>query len=177
VVDELVPFEVPGGAGRRYFRNAGRTRRRGAELGLAASLGVTTIGASYSYSDFAFREYVVGTSDYRGNRIPGVPNQQVQGYATWSWRGWSATLEGQTQGGMYMDDANTLRAGSWEVMNARVGGRITVGDVALAPVLSVANLFDRTYAASIVVNAAAGRYFEPAPGRTIYAGLTVAAGR
>jgi iron complex outermembrane receptor protein len=62
-------------------------------------------------------------------------------------------------------------------MNTRIGGRITVGDLALSPVFAVSNLFDRTYAGSIVVNAAAGRYFEPAPGRTIYGGLSIAAGR
>lgn len=177
VRDELVPFEVPGGAGRRYFRNAGSTRRRGGELGLASSLGATTLGASYSYSDFAFREYTVGTSDFGGHRIPGVPNQQLQAYATYGWRGWFATIEGQTAGGMYMDDANSRRSGSWEVMNARVGGRLAVARMSLAPVVAVSNLFDRQYAGSIVVNAAAGRYFEPAPGRTVYAGLTVGVGR
>ena len=110
--------------------------------------------------------------------FPGVPNQQLQGYATWNWRGWFATVEGQTAGGMYMDDANSLRPASWEVMNARVGGRSRVRRrVACSPVVAVSNLFDRTYAGSIVVNAAAGRYFEPAPGRTVYAGLTVSAGR
>ena len=177
VRDELIPFEVPGGAGRRYFRNAGTTRRRGGELGLAGAFGITTVGASYSYSDFFFREYTVGTNDFADNRIPGVPNQQVQGYATVNWRGWFATVEGQAAGGMYMDDANTLRSGSWEVMNARLGGRVTIGDLALAPVFAVSNLFNRAYAGSIVVNAAAGRYFEPAPGQTIYAGLTVGLGR
>jgi iron complex outermembrane receptor protein len=177
VRDELIPFEVPGGAGRRYFRNAGSTRRRGGELGLAATLGATTVGASYSYSDFFFRDYVVGSSDFGDNRIPGVPNQQLQGYATYNWRGWFATLEGQTQGGMYMDDANALRSGSWEIMNARVGGRVSLGSVSVSPVFAVSNLFDRTYAGSIVVNAAAGRYFEPAPGRTTYVGFSVAAGQ
>jgi iron complex outermembrane receptor protein len=62
-------------------------------------------------------------------------------------------------------------------MNVRVGGRVKVGDGSVAPVIAVSNLFDRGYAGSIVVNAAAGRYFEPAPGRTIYAGLTVGLGR
>ena len=177
VKDELIPFEVPGGGGRRYFRNAGATRRRGGELGLAASLGSATVGASYSYSDFFFTDYVVGANDFSDNRIPGVPNQQLQGYATWSWRGWFATLEGQTAGGMFMDDANTLRSSGWEVMNARVGGRVSIGTVSLAPVVAVSNLFDRTYAGSIVINAAGGRYFEPSPGQTFYAGLTVGLGR
>jgi iron complex outermembrane recepter protein len=106
-----------------------------------------------------------------------VPNQQVQGFATYNWRGWFATVEGQPAGGMYMNDANNLRSAGWEVMNARLGGRIAVGDLALQPVVAVSNLFDRGYAGSIVVNAAAGRYFEPAPGRTVYAGLTVSVGR
>ena len=38
--DELVPFDIPGGAGRRYFRNAGRTqraRRRGGRGGRVRS--------------------------------------------------------------------------------------------------------------------------------------------
>jgi iron complex outermembrane receptor protein len=177
VRDEMIPFEVAGGAGRRYYRNAGATRRRGGELGLSTSLGTTSVGVSYSYSDFEFREYTVGTSDFRGNRIPGVPNQQLQGYATYTWRGWFATLEGQTQGGMYMDDGNTLRSSSWEVANARVGGRVAFGTMGLQPIVGVSNLFDRKYAGSIVVNAAAGRYFEPSPGRTVYAGLTIAAGK
>jgi iron complex outermembrane receptor protein len=177
VKDELIPFEVPGGAGRRYFRNAGATRRRGAELGLSAALGMTTVGMSYSYSDFFFTDYVVGASDLSDSRIPGVPNQQLSGYATWSWRGFFATLEGQTAGGMFMDDANTLRSPSWEVANARVGGRWTVGTLSLAPVVAVSNLFDRAYAGSIVINAAAGRYFEPSPGRTVYAGMSVGLGR
>jgi len=177
VRDELIPFEVPGGAGRRFFRNAGSTRRRGGELGLATTFGLTTVGASYSYSDFSFRDYVVGASDFSGNRIPGVPIQQFQAYATWDWRGWFATVEGLTAGGVYLDDANAGHSSGYEVMNVRVGGRLPIGTLALSPVVAVSNLFDRTYAGSVVVNAAAGRYFEPAPGRTVYAGVMVGLGR
>ena len=177
VRDELIPFEVPNGGGRRYFRNAGSTRRTGGEVGLAAALGATTVGASYSYSDFVFREYMVGTNDYGGNRIPGIPNQQFQGYATYTWRGWSASVEGITTGSAFLDDANSGRAQGYEVMNARIGGRIEIGPAAVVPALAVSNVFDRTYAGSIVTNAAAGRYYEPAPGRTVYFGLSLGAGR
>ncbi|HEX6050158.1 MAG TPA: TonB-dependent receptor [Gemmatimonadaceae bacterium] len=177
VRDELIPFEVPGGGGRRYFRNAGTTRRRGGELGLAASLGRAAVGASYSYSDFSFRDYVVGTNDFGGNTIPGIPNQQFQGYVTWMVRGWSATLEGITAGSAFLDDGNSARSSGYEVVNARVTGTIPVGRVSVVPMVALSNLFGRTYAGSIVTNAAAGRYYEPAPGRTIYAGLSIGAGR
>lgn len=177
VRDELIPFEVPGGGGRRYFRNAGSTRRRGGELGLSAALGSATVGAAYSYSDFAFDEYTVGTARFDGNRIPGVPIQQFQGFATWTWRDWFATVEGVTAGAVYLDDANAARSGGWEVVNARLGGRVGIGPSWVSPVLGVSNVFDRAYAGSVVVNAAAGRYFEPAPGRTVYLGMTVGVGR
>ena len=173
VRDELIPFEVPGGAGRRYFRNAGSTRRRGGELGVATALGITTIGASYSYSDFTFRDYVVGANDFGGNTIPGVPNQQFQGYATLRWRDWSASLEGITAGSAFLDDANSARSQRYELVNARFTGAVGVGPVSFTPVLAITNLFDRNYAGSLVTNAAAGRYFEPAPGRTVYAGLSI----
>ena len=172
VRDELIPF----GAGRRYFRNAGSTRRRGGEVGLAAALGMTTVGASYSYSDFTFRDYVVGTNDFGGNTIPGVPNQQFQGYATVRWRDWSATLEGITAGSAFLDDANSARSQGYEVMNARFTGSIGVGPVSFTPVLAISNVFDRTYAGSLVTNVATGRHFEPAPGRTVYAGISVGSG-
>src|SRR5687768_17386175 len=61
VEDELIPFEVPGGGGRRYFRNAGRTVRRGLEAGLELTAGRATFVSAYSYSDFRFDDYAVTT--------------------------------------------------------------------------------------------------------------------
>ena len=39
------------------------------------------------------------------------------------------------------------------------------------------DLFDRLYVGSVVINAAAGRYYEPAPERTISVGLSLTTGR
>jgi len=33
------------------------------------------------------------------------------------------------------------------------------------------------YVGSVVINAAAGRYYEPAPGRSVYIGLSLGAAR
>jgi len=46
----------------------------------------------------------------------------------------------------------------------------------LSPVLGIQNLFDAHYVGSVSVNASAGKYYEPAPGRVIFAGLTLAVG-
>jgi len=43
----------------------------------------------------------------------------------------------------------------------------------VAPFVAVQNLFNRTYVGSVVVNAVAGRYYEPAPGRNVYVGISL----
>jgi len=42
--------------------------------------------------------------------------------------------------------------------------------------VAVNNLFDRRYVSSVVINAARGRYYEPAPGRTLSLGLSLTFG-
>ena len=43
----------------------------------------------------------------------------------------------------------------------------------MAPFAGVNNLFDEDYSANVRINAFGGRYFEPAPTRNAYGGLTV----
>jgi iron complex outermembrane receptor protein len=45
----------------------------------------------------------------------------------------------------------------------------------VSPFLGISNLFNRLYVGSVVINAAGGRYYEPAPGRSFYIGVSVAA--
>ena len=55
-------------------------------------------------------------------------------------------------------------------LNARFAYRAPTR-LALEPAVGVDNIFDRTYASNVVVNAAAGRYYEPGPGRTFWFGV------
>jgi len=174
VRDELIPFEVPGGGGRRYFRNAGRTERRGAELGIAGAAGPVELGAAYTYARLRFAQYEVAGQDYSGNRIPGVPPQQLQASVTWRRRALFATAEGLAAGRAYVDDANTTRAPGYEVLHLRGGTTRLLGVPWLSLVAGLSNVFDERYAPSIVVNAARGKYYEPAPGRRAYVSVAMA---
>ena len=44
------------------------------------------------------------------------------------------------------------------------------------PFLGFNNVFNRAYVGSVVINATAGRYYEPAPGRNMYVGFSLGAG-
>lgn len=181
VRDELIPFEVPGGAGRRYFRNAGRTTRLGVEAGIEVSAGRMVLASSYSYSDFRFDDYAVTaggvTTRYDDNRIPGIPLHQLQASTTWRWHGMFLTGEGTMSSRVLVDDANSAAAAGWTVANFRAGGRVSLGAASVVPVVGVQNVFDRRYVGSVVVNAAGGRYYEPAPGRTLHIGLSLTTSR
>ena len=179
VRDELIPFEIPNGNGRTYYRNAGRTRRRGAELQLGTEVGALSLNAAYALSHFRFRDFKSGTSQYAGNSIPGIPEQQVQASATWRVRSAYVLAEGIAKAKVFVNDANGAAAPGFTVFNARVGGRAAFGRPWFSPVVGVQNLFDRHYVGSVAVNAAgatiaATKFYEPAPGRTWYVGLSAA---
>ena len=197
VRDELIPFEVPGGNGRTYYRNAGRTRRRGAEVGLGANLGPVSISTAYTLSHFRFRDFLNGTTQYAGNTIPGIPEHQVQASATWRVGKAFVLAEGIAKSRVFVNDANTLTqlsvpcsAGStalcrlhdptaFSVFNVRVGGTAVFGRPWLSPVIGVQNAFDKHYVGSVAVNASgatpsATKFYEPAPGRTWFVGLSAA---
>lgn len=174
--DELVPFEIPASGGRRYFRNAGRTTRRGAELGLSIAKGHLLLSTAYSWSDFRFDRYAVGTSVFDGHRIPGLPMQRAQASATFSRRALFAVVEGEVASSAFVDDANSARAPGYEVMHLRAGtDRLARTPFSL--VGGVQNLFNRHYSASLNVNAAGGKFFEPAPGRTFYVEAKIGSGK
>ena len=175
VNDELVPFEIPSSNGRRYFRNAGRTSRNGAELGLDANAGIVSLSAAYTYSDFHFVRYVTGTSDFDGNTIPGIPKHRLQSALKVSRRGNFALVETESASRAWADDPNTFRAPSYTVAGVRAGSSISRANAHGSIVIGVQNVLDRTFASSIVVNAARGKYFEPAPRRTFYVGLSIGA--
>ncbi|MEO8306838.1 MAG: TonB-dependent receptor [Pseudomonadota bacterium] len=95
-----IMFVADDTSGFGYFRNFGKTRRQGVELGANGSFGAWTVGANYTYLDATYRseEEVLGggnstnaegpgfegTIDVApGNRIPLVPQHLFKAYAAW----------------------------------------------------------------------------------------------
>ena len=173
VRDELIPFEIPGSNGRRYFRNAGRTNRSGAELGADFSFEPVTLMVAYAWSRFRFDDYRVGTEDFGGNEIPGIPASRLQSALRFARGPAFVLIENEYAGRSWLDDANTVRADPYSVTGIRLGIAPLRGNPRLSVTTGIQNVFDRTYAASLAVNAARGKFFEPAPPRSFYAGLTV----
>jgi iron complex outermembrane receptor protein len=190
---ELIPYEIA--APRFFYRNAGSSRHRGVELGtdLSVSDGVT-LNATWTYSDYRFRHYSFTSAGQAftldGREMPGVPKHwlhltlRVRPSPTPRPGGMGAWVEveqsyssGYLIGDTVSTSAATSRVAPWWSTTLRLGWEGEVGQVRLAPFLGINNLFDHSYVSSVVINAARGRYFEPAPGRNVYVGLSIGAGR
>ena len=176
VEDELIPYEIPSSPGRDFFANAGRSNRTGVEATLISQptdrIGVTL---SYTYADFTFADFLDDNgNDYSGNRIPGTVEQLV--FAELSYRdpaGWFGVLDALHVGDQFANNANTVADGAYTLSNLRLGFDANRGGATFSPFVGVNNLFDQSYNSNIRLNAFGGRYYEPGPGRNIYAGVAV----
>jgi iron complex outermembrane receptor protein len=162
VLDELVPFDVPNQPGRRAFRNAGRTTRRGAEASLRGAWAWLDAGTAYTWSRFRFDRYNVGSTSFAGKPIPGVPEHYLQTFATVRRKALFATAEVTAASRASANDAATVFGSGFAAWTLRAGYLAPpLARVRLEPTLSIENLFDRRYASSLVINATRNRFFEP----------------
>lgn len=174
----LVPFQVEGAEGREFFRNAGRTRHVGGEIGLTLAPSERwTLNAAWTYSDFTFVDDGRPADDFEGNELPGVPPHRLA--ASVRHRPFGALwLEAEVEhtARMYGDDANAAENPAFTVVDLRAALTHAAGGVTVEPFVAVQNVFDERYNGSLVVNAFGGRYYEPAPGRNFLLGLALRPG-
>jgi iron complex outermembrane receptor protein len=181
VRDELIGYQIPSSPGRVFFQNAGRSRHRGVELG--AELAIVprvNLFTSWTYSDFRYTRYTLGTHVLDGRAIPGIPQhwlhvllQARPGFARGGW----AELEETRSSGVFVNDTLSTYTAGWWRTDLRLGWDGTAGGLRVRPFVGFNNVFNRFYVGSVVINAANGRYYEPAPGRNMYVGFSLGAGQ
>jgi len=162
--------------GRSTFKNAGRTRRSGLELGLESSLplGLEAVLA-WTLLDATFRDlFTAGAVTVpAGNRLPGVARNTLYGELRWKHApsGFTLALEAQHKGRVAVDDVNSDFAAGHTTGNLAAGFTQAGGKWTVTEFLRIDNFADRRYAGSVIVNEGNGRFFEPSPGRTAMLGV------
>lgn len=191
--DEIVT--ASSAAGRTAFKNAPGTRRRGAELAASTQLGAhvsALLSASWIDARFsqAFRNNAATVA--AGNRLPGIPQNFLFSELAWSsrpitdtpqstalgQRGSRAGLELTRAGKLYANDVNTASSDGYTTLGARFSHgwsleALGAPSATLTGYVRVDNLTDKRYVGSVIVNQAAGQFYEPAPGRNWTLGLKV----
>ncbi len=162
--------------GRTSYKNAGKTRRQGMEMGLDQQFGESwRLKAAWTWLDATYRTNVCGDASCNGNRIPGIARNM--GYASFGYQpeqGWYAGSDIRYMSDIMANDENTAKAPSWTVVGLTTGYKWSYGRMDMDLFGRVDNLFDREYVGSVIVNESNGRYYEPAPGRNYGIGLNLA---
>jgi iron complex outermembrane receptor protein len=165
------PFTVP------TYRNAPKTRHKGLELGLSYQLpGALFVRAdvadhvslrtSYTLASYTY----VDDSTYQNNDIPGAPHQVLATEIKYTHPvGFSLapSIEWIPQS-YFLDSQNTVKNAGWTNVSLRAELATSFGMNLFA---AGQNLTDRRFSQSVQVDNAAGKWFEPADGRSFYAGL------
>lgn len=172
--DEIVTDTSSGG--RTTYKNAGKTRRQGAELSLDQQFaGDWRVKMAWTYLDATYRTNVCGDDNCNGNRMPGIARNM--GFASLGYvpeSGWYAGADMRYMSDIEANDENTAKAPSYTTVGLNTGYKFNYNNWMLDVFGRVDNLFDKEYVGSVIVNESNGRYYEPAPGRNYGVGLSVA---
>ncbi len=130
---------------------------------------------SYAHNRFRFQSYQPGTDDFSGNQLTGTAPHTL-----------SAGLDGSSRLGFYLhptlshqarlplNDANTVYAPGYWTFAVRAGWqRRLFRRLEVDVYAGLDNATDRRYSLGNDLNAFGGRYYQPAPGRSFYAGTTL----
>lgn len=176
VRDELIEAPMPGNPAVSVARNADQTRHIGLELGLSGELGLGSVpgrvgwSVAYTWNDFRFHD----DARFGNNRLPGIPAHVLR--LDMRYRHPSGFYAGpslEVASGWNVDQADSLRAPGYGVLNAGVG--YLAPDERLRLYLDVRNVTDKHYAAATEYTIDARgqadlQAFIPGGSRTIFAG-------
>jgi iron complex outermembrane recepter protein len=164
------PFTVP------TYRNAPRTRHYGLEAGIDFADGDPAPGEDQKPLGFRLA-YTVGRyeyvedPDFEGNELPGAPTHVVQAEVVLRHPA-GLTVRPNLEwvpGDTFLDSANTATNDGWATLGVRSEWSLSGAGVVVFA--EARNLTDEVYSPAMTVDDAAGRYFQPADGRSLYAGL------
>ncbi|MBC5775868.1 TonB-dependent receptor [Pontibacter sp. KCTC 32443] len=171
------------------FRNVGSTSQKGIETALSYTfvdapedwLSLFKVWGSYTYNHFRFKDYTIYREaqqkeiDLSGNHLTGVaPHSATVG------------IDAATNFGLYLNaianyvddiplnDENTAYADKYLVIGTKAGIRRSIAkQLQLDVFAGVDNLTDEKYSLGNDMNAFGGRFYQPAPDRNYYTGISL----
>lgn len=165
-----------------YYVNAGGTTQPGIEVefnswlysnGSGAITGVK-FNAAYTFSKFKFDDYADAVNNYSGNKLTGTPQHVlVSNVQVLIKQNFSLFVQHNFTGAIPLNDANTVYAAKYHLLQARAGWQHKLGKTKLELFAGADNILNQKYSLGNDLNAIGNRYFNPAPLRNYSVGMNV----
>ena len=168
-------------SGADFFVNAGDVKQKGAEITAdlfiskrKGSIDYFRINATYTYHHFRYGTFIKGPDNFSGKIVPSVPSNTFSMLSDIQFKnGTYSNITYYCASKIYLNDANTASADAYQLLGWRSGWKKTVNKkYKLNLYAGVDNLLDEKYSLGNDINAAANRFYNAAPLRNYYAGIS-----
>ncbi|MEP7237116.1 MAG: TonB-dependent receptor, partial [Ferruginibacter sp.] len=164
-----------------YFVNAGNTKQKGFEISADYATSFKSIWidniavrSACTLNDFKYGDFKKGKTDFTGKKLPSVPGHTIAVLADVQFKKniyFNSTYYYATK--IFLDDANTVAADGYHLLGCRAGWKPDLKSKLIFNFYAgIDNLLDETYSLGNDINAAAARYYNAAPKRNYYAGVS-----
>lgn len=169
-------------SGADFFVNAGDVKQKGIELHVdylktipgKKFVDYFRIAAAYTCNNFRYGSFIKGTDDFSGKAVPSVPSNSLSllGDLFLSAKIYvNATYYAASK--IFLNDANTAVADAYHLLGFRGGWSKTRDKkYKLNFYAGADNLLNEHYSLGNDINAAANRFYNAAPERNYYVGLS-----
>lgn len=163
--------------GRTTYINAAETERKGVEFSGSMTGETIDVRVALNYLDATYTQ-----GQYARLHLPGVA--KVNHYAQVNWSPFDNELlklglSVNHRSQIATSDNNQMNTPAYTKVDFSVSGKVYFSKASVQTDwwLKLANITDKNYVGSVIVNQANGRSFEPASGRSLSAGITHAVGK
>lgn len=167
------------GGGDTYV-NAGGTQQSGLEAALRYYIIRQpqrlqwNVWAAYTGSFFNYKNFQQLQENYSGRQLPGTPQHAVAaGMDVSAGKHWDGFATYYYADRIALNDANTAYATPYHLLGCKLQYTYAFPLITLSIYAGADNLLDQQYSLGNDLNAAAGRYYNAASGRSFYAGLSL----
>ncbi len=166
-------------AGGDFYLNSGNTAQKGLEAAFQYALvdkekRKANLWASYTYHNFRYKTFKPLNNDFSGKRLPGVAPNALSAGADVSVNSFSVQTTYQYTDALPLNDANSAISNVVHLLGAQAQYHIKFGtNRNLRLYAGADNLLNQRYSLGFDINAFGGRYFNAAPTRNYYAGVSI----
>lgn len=167
---------------RDFFVNAGGTNQKGIEFTLATNLlkqntgfiKIIDFNNALTFNDFKFKDYVIGTNNFSGNLLTGVPKINLNSNINFDFdKGFNLFVQYQYNGKTSLNDAETVFADEYHLVISKLNWQTKIKKGVLNLSFGVDNLLNEKYSLGNDLNAFGNRFFNAAADRNYFVGLGV----
>jgi iron complex outermembrane receptor protein len=161
-------------AGGDYYVNAGNTIQPGIEISAVWQGGNKKVfswqgNVSYAFQPYRYGDFVREQNDFSGKALPGLSRHNLYvGFHALLFKHFLLHGNYYYNSPVPLNDLNSEYGKEMHSLSGRLGYQLQQGKYAFALSAGVDNIMDQRYSLGYDINAAAGRYYNAAPGRNYF---------